>query len=286
MVTQLLDISRLEAGRMPLNRVANDLRATVQAVQENLSALAADRRMADLHRAGPGAGAVYDPEVVGRILTNLLANALKFTVPKDEVIVGITRQDAFARVSVTDHGPAIPADQREKIFEKFTQAEGEAEVRHRAGADLLQAGRGGARRHHRRGQHRRTGQHLLVHPAPGIGAGFVIEPERRKPPGERARPGRLFSHPRGKPRWYRIDPPLESGSVCPDGLAGEDAASDPPGTGVLPNIGAWVYTKLTKRGFGGRTGPSRQGRGRPPSENPQPALDSRPRFCIITFRVY
>jgi signal transduction histidine kinase len=123
MVTQLLDISRLEAGRMPLNRTANDLVAAVQSVLESLSALAADRRITC---AAPApVSAVYDPEVVGRILTNLAANALKFTVPKDEVVIGITRQDAFARVSVTDHGPAIPADQREKIFEKFTQAEGE-----------------------------------------------------------------------------------------------------------------------------------------------------------------
>jgi signal transduction histidine kinase len=123
MVNQLLDISRMEAGRMPLNKTQGDLVATVQSVMDSLHTLAADRRMT-LAPSEPVLSS-YDQDIVRRILTNLLHNALKFTVPRDEVIVAITRDGPNARVSITDHGPGIPAEYRGKIFEKFTQVEGE-----------------------------------------------------------------------------------------------------------------------------------------------------------------
>jgi len=123
MVTQLLDISRMEAGRMPLNHTRCDLVVTVQSVIDSLSTLAAGRRMTCC--APEPVFAIYDQDVVSRILTNLLNNALKFTGPEDEVKIIIARQAAAVRVSVTDHGPGIPADYREKIFEKFAQVAGE-----------------------------------------------------------------------------------------------------------------------------------------------------------------
>jgi signal transduction histidine kinase len=123
MVTQLLDISRMESGRMPLNKTPCDLATTAQTVMDSLGSLAGDRRMT-LSASEPVL-ACYDRDIVSRILTNLLHNALKFTVPNDEVKITLARQGAEARVSVTDHGPGIPAEYREKIFEKFTQMEGE-----------------------------------------------------------------------------------------------------------------------------------------------------------------
>lgn len=123
MVSQLLDISRLEAGRMPLKLGSANVVITAQTVIDALAASTSDRRMTLV--ASEPIIANYDPDIVGRILGNLVGNALKFTVPDDEVKVVVTRTDKVARVSVTDHGPEIPLEYRDKIFEKFAQVEGE-----------------------------------------------------------------------------------------------------------------------------------------------------------------
>ena len=123
MVNQLLDISRLEAGRMPLNLAFSNVSLTVQTVMDSLSTTAGDRRVT--LKAPEPVFASYDQDVVGRVLTNLLSNAIKFTVASDEVEISVARLETSARIAVTDHGPEIPAEFREKIFEKFAQVDGE-----------------------------------------------------------------------------------------------------------------------------------------------------------------
>ncbi len=123
MVNQLLDISRLESGRMPMTKTRGDLAATAQTVVESFRTLAADRRI-NLVSTQPVLTS-YDKDLVGRILTNLVGNALKFTPAEEVVTVTLDQKGADARLSVTDLGPGIPPEFREKIFEKFTQLEGE-----------------------------------------------------------------------------------------------------------------------------------------------------------------
>ncbi len=123
MVNQLLDISRLEAGRMPMNKARGDLVTTAQAVVEACQTLAADRRIVLV--APEPVLASYDKDLVGRILTNLVGNALKFTPVEEDVRITVSRVGSSARFAVTDQGPGIPAEYREKIFEKYTQLEGE-----------------------------------------------------------------------------------------------------------------------------------------------------------------
>ena len=123
MVNQLLDISRLESGRMPMTKTRGDLAATAQTVVDSLHTLAADRRITLC--ASEPLVASYDKDLVGRILTNLVGNALKFTPVEEQVKITLDRKGSSARLSVTDLGPGIPPEFREKIFEKFTQLEGE-----------------------------------------------------------------------------------------------------------------------------------------------------------------
>jgi two-component system sensor histidine kinase/response regulator len=123
MVTQLLDISRLEAGKMPLQKNRCNLAATAQTVIDSLNTVKADRSLTLV--APEPVFATCDPEVVGRILTNLVTNALKFTNPNDVVKIMVDKSENFARISVIDHGPGIPVQYRSSIFDKFTQVEGE-----------------------------------------------------------------------------------------------------------------------------------------------------------------
>lgn len=123
MVNQLLDISRLESGRMPMTKTRGDLAVTAQTVLDSFRTVAADRRIT-LFFSEPIV-ASYDKDLVGRILSNLVGNALKFTPVEEEVKITLDRKGSAARLSVMDRGPGIPPEFREKIFEKFTQLEGE-----------------------------------------------------------------------------------------------------------------------------------------------------------------
>ena len=123
MTTQLLDVSRLEAGQMPLNNTACDLAAIAQAALEAISPLLGDRH-AVLEAREP-LTAVCDAVLLRRVLDNLLSNALKFTPPGKEITLSIVREGDSAQLAVTDTGPGIPEEFHQKIFEKFSQIAGE-----------------------------------------------------------------------------------------------------------------------------------------------------------------
>ncbi len=121
MTTQLLDISRLEAGQMPLKKESHDLAQTLRATSESLAALARERR---IHlEVPPSSIAYYDADIVGRVLANLLANAFKFTPPDGQITLAAARQAEFFRVAVTDNGCGIAPEHQQKIFDKFAQVE-------------------------------------------------------------------------------------------------------------------------------------------------------------------
>lgn len=119
MVSQLLDISRFEAGQMPMDRQPGDLVALARATRASLAALAGAR---ELRLTGvPNLPAVFDAGLLARVLTNLVSNALKFTHDGGAVVTQIECVDGQARLAVTDHGPGIPPEFHERIFQKFGQ---------------------------------------------------------------------------------------------------------------------------------------------------------------------
>ena len=123
MTTQLLDVSRLEAGQMPLNKAACDLAPIAQAALEAIAPLLGDRH-AVLDVREP-LTALCDAVLLRRVLDNLLSNALKFTPPGKEITISIAREGDAAQLAVADTGPGIPEKYHQKIFEKFSQVEGE-----------------------------------------------------------------------------------------------------------------------------------------------------------------
>jgi len=119
MVGDVLDVSRMEAHEMPLERGDADLGAL--AAQAIASVGGAQRARLD---QGPrSARAMCDANLVRRVIANLVSNAMKFTPEQGQVVVRVTSDGAEHRVSVADSGPGIPPQYHEKIFEKFGQAE-------------------------------------------------------------------------------------------------------------------------------------------------------------------
>jgi PAS domain S-box-containing protein len=148
LINDILDIEKIESGRIEFRYQAVDLvRLVEQAVEQ-------DRPFAD--RLGISLEAksevetmevVVDPARIGQVLSNLLSNAAKFSPAGAAVVVSVERRGAAARVSVTDRGPGIPVEFRQRVFDRFAQADG-SDTRKVGGTGLgLSIARGIAERH-------------------------------------------------------------------------------------------------------------------------------------------
>jgi signal transduction histidine kinase len=89
--------------------------------------------------------AEVDPIVLRRAVTNLVDNAIKYGPAKSDVAVAVARHDGVATISVTDAGPGIPREHRDRIFERFYRVD---PARSRQGAGLgLAIARAGVEAH-------------------------------------------------------------------------------------------------------------------------------------------
>ncbi|WP_200194416.1 PAS domain S-box protein [Halorhodospira abdelmalekii] len=124
LIDTLLDLSRLEAGRLTLQQQAFALRPFLEQQFEILRTRAEEKGLQfrlTVDEALPER-VCSDPTRFGQIIFNLAVNAIKFTA-HGSVHIELQRQAAdWVYVAVSDTGPGIPADERERIFEAFTQA--------------------------------------------------------------------------------------------------------------------------------------------------------------------
>ncbi len=121
LVDQILDLSRLEAGRLDLTQVHVDLTRTLRQVLQDAMPLAAARGL-DLRIAPntPRVKVIGDPERVHQILLNLVGNAIKFT-EQGWVQVSIQPSTNTADILVADSGIGISPEAQAEIFDEFFQ---------------------------------------------------------------------------------------------------------------------------------------------------------------------
>ena len=120
LATDLLDLSRLEAGSLELRPERTDLREIARAVAAEFgSALAAHESHLELRLAQGGTEADCDPERVAQIMRILIDNALSHTPAGTDVVVAAGRRDGRVRLSVTDYGTGIKRAAMSRIFEPF-----------------------------------------------------------------------------------------------------------------------------------------------------------------------
>jgi signal transduction histidine kinase len=125
LITDLLDLSKIEAGKIDLRPAYLSISALAREVAEVLRTVAAEK-LISLEVVSPeGQADVWaDRDKVVQILMNLVGNALKFTPSSGRVTIVIDHPDAeWVRCSVADSGPGIPANEAAKIFDKFYQVE-------------------------------------------------------------------------------------------------------------------------------------------------------------------
>jgi signal transduction histidine kinase len=118
--TNLLDLSRIDAGIFPLDMREGDLRDPIQAVVQATSEVAMARQIA-LDSRVPAAPVFlrFDRERMIQLLNNLLGNAGKFTPRGGAVSVELTELEDAVLIEVRDTGPGIPEDELPRIFDRF-----------------------------------------------------------------------------------------------------------------------------------------------------------------------
>jgi signal transduction histidine kinase len=125
LINEILDLSKIEAGKMTIETEPFDPRELVESVVAQHRSLAAQKRIRLVsHDVGTPTQVVLDRQRVRQILVNLIGNALKFTDSGEvEVETGAAAGGTF-RISVRDTGPGIAPEQLEAVFEEFHQTGG------------------------------------------------------------------------------------------------------------------------------------------------------------------
>jgi len=122
LVNDLLDASRIESGRLALNREPMDLIALCRQIAEEQHA--ATGRTIELDLPTHAVQAVADAERIGQVLTNLLSNALKYSSSASPVWLQLTASESQALVRIRDSGPGIPTSALPHLFERFYRVPG------------------------------------------------------------------------------------------------------------------------------------------------------------------
>jgi two-component system sensor histidine kinase KdpD len=139
-VADLLDLSRLAAGSVPLAIDLNAAEDLIGAALQRVSGMARDHELrASLDPAEPVLVGRFDFTHALRILVNLIENALKHSSPGTPVDVAVRREDAALVFTVADRGPGIAPGEEERIFERFYRQRGTMPDVHGAGLGLALA---------------------------------------------------------------------------------------------------------------------------------------------------
>jgi signal transduction histidine kinase/CHASE2 domain-containing sensor protein len=120
MIDEYLDLTRLESGARPLRLEPVRMAQLVERALLLLDPVAAKGEIRIVRRFAPNLPAVMaDPDLIGRAVTNLVANAVKFSSPGRDVLVEADVEGNFLRIAVRDQGCGIPREMLPRIFEKF-----------------------------------------------------------------------------------------------------------------------------------------------------------------------
>ncbi len=123
LVEDLLDLARIESGRLDLDLAPTDLAALVERNAALNRALAARKGIGIDLAIEPGAGGPFtmmiDPTKIEQVLNNLTGNAVKFSPSGSAVEIRLAREGGRVTLAVADRGPGVPADEFDALFRPF-----------------------------------------------------------------------------------------------------------------------------------------------------------------------
>lgn len=125
LVNQLLDLSKLEAGAVPLNRRSFPVDAFIDSVlaESALHQRAIARHVELTSAVEPGMVGHGDPDRLHQVVSNLLDNAIRHSPDGGRVSVSAREQSGLLSIEVSDNGPGIPPEDAARVFERFYRSE-------------------------------------------------------------------------------------------------------------------------------------------------------------------
>jgi signal transduction histidine kinase len=125
MINEMLDLDRMESGRMTLHREPTDLNAIVTEAVKHLQPNAPNHRIVlSLDEALPQLGG--DKDRLTQVVANLLSNAVKYSPTGGEIAVRTASEGPEVHLTVADQGMGIPADKLQSIWERYSRVDSDA----------------------------------------------------------------------------------------------------------------------------------------------------------------
>ena len=130
LINQLLDLTKLESGKMQLKKRTIDLNQEAKNIAQLFGSAAKIKDILfrlngslSLHKKAEKVLAALDPIQIQKVLANLISNAVKFCPEGGEIDIHIKNEDAFAKIIISNTGDDIPEEQLQEIFNRFHQVE-------------------------------------------------------------------------------------------------------------------------------------------------------------------
>lgn len=124
LINDMLDIAKIEAGRMEIDRHVLDAASSIEAAVRLIAQRAEAKHQTIDVSVDPQVRLLADERAFKQILLNLLSNAVKFSPERGSISVSCTRQpDGTTRLTVADEGPGIPDDKIKQLFRPFSQVD-------------------------------------------------------------------------------------------------------------------------------------------------------------------
>lgn len=123
LLNDLLDLTKLESGKIEYVMAHGDLMATADLVVSEMSAMASERGLKLTIKRDPGLfSGDFDVTYIAQVLRNLVSNAIKFSDPNTSINIEVLQSPDRLTCRVTNQGIGIPEDELETIFDKFVQS--------------------------------------------------------------------------------------------------------------------------------------------------------------------
>jgi PAS domain S-box-containing protein len=136
LINDILDIEKIEAGKMRFDMKRQPLMPVVERAMEAHRSYGLSHKVEfRLGESANDAMASFDADRIDQVMANLLSNAAKFSPPDSTVEISVRRQAGALCVSVADHGPGIAPEFHDRIFHKFAQADSSS-TRQKGGSGL------------------------------------------------------------------------------------------------------------------------------------------------------